>query len=416
MKAQAVSGDPDSRPPPSSFRFPYPSMSTTCQFFHHRVPFTTRSGAVLPELTLAYETYGKLNAARSNVVLLFHALSGSQHASGHCAEVPGTEGRWTEDCQAGWWNDFVGPGRALDTNKWFVVCANFLGGCYGTTGPASVNPATGARYGSQFPHVSIRDVVESQRLLLEHLGISNVHAVIGVSTGGLMAINFATVYPDKVRVVIPIATGGRTTVLNRLIIFEQIMAIENDANFLGGDYYPGPPPTYGLALARMISHKSFVHLDEIEKRARGELKQPDAHLRWYRLRDNIESYMLHQGTKFVKRFDANTYLRICEMWSTFDPVREADALDWSALLAPCRAAGQRWLVFSIDSDFCFYPEEQAALVAHLRDADVDVMHITVHSLKGHDSFLLEPLLYTPHLVYALDAPAVAPVERADPGI
>ena len=253
-------------------------------------------------------------------------------------------------------------------------------------------------------------------LLLAHLGVSKIHAVVGVSTGGLMAISFATLYPDRVKVVIPIATGGRTTVLNRLIIFEQILAIENDPNFNGGDYYDGPPPTYGLALARMVSHKTFVHLDEIEKRARGDVKQPDEGLRWYRLRDNIESYMLHQGTKFVKRFDANTYLRICEMWSSFDPVREAEADDWQSLLQPCARDGQRWLIFSIDSDFCFYPEEQAALVQHLRNAEVDVTHITVHSLKGHDSFLLEPLLYTPHLVYTLEAARCAPEPRQDPGI
>ena len=391
-------------------------MPTVCQFFEHRAPFTLRSGEVLPEFTLAYETYGRLNVDKSNVVLLFHALSGSQHAAGFCEEVPGTEGRWTEDCQAGWWSDFIGPGKALDTSKWFVVCANFLGGCYGTTGPSSVNPVTGKPYGSAFPHIAIRDVVESQVLLLAHLGVSKIHAVVGVSTGGLMAISFATLYPDRVKVVIPIATGGRTTVLNRLIIFEQILAIENDPNFNGGDYYDGPPPTYGLALARMVSHKTFVHLDEIEKRARGDVKQPDEGLRWYRLRDNIESYMLHQGTKFVKRFDANTYLRICEMWSSFDPVREAEADDWQSLLQPCARDGQRWLIFSIDSDFCFYPEEQAALVQHLRNAEVDVMHITVHSLKGHDSFLLEPLLYTPHLVYTLEAARCAPEPRQDPGI
>ncbi|HEX2748316.1 MAG TPA: homoserine O-acetyltransferase [Verrucomicrobiales bacterium] len=392
-------------------------MSTTCQFFHHRAAFTLRSGEMLPEFTLAYETYGRLNAAKSNVVLLFHALSGSQHAAGVCEEVAGTDDRWTEDCQAGWWSDFIGPGKALDTNKWFVVCANFLGGCYGTTGPCSVNPATGKPYGAAFPHVSICDVVQSQVLLLEHLGVRNIHAVVGVSTGGLMAINFATLFPERVKVVIPLATGGRTTVLNRLIIFEQILAIENDPNFNGGDYYDGPPPTYGLALARMISHKTFVHLDEIEKRARGDVKQPEKNLRWYRLRDSVESYILHQGTKFVRRFDANTYLRICEMWSSFDPVTEAGAADWAALLAPCRRHGQHWLIFSIDSDFCFYPEEQAALVHHLREAEINVMHITVHSLKGHDSFLLEPLLYTPHLVYALEAPRlVSETGRDDPGM
>jgi homoserine O-acetyltransferase len=392
-------------------------MSTTCQFYHHRAPFTLRSGETLPGFTLAYETYGRLNAEKSNVVLLFHALSGSQHAAGFCGEVPGTEDRWTEDCQTGWWSDFIGVGKALDTSKWFVVCANFLGGCYGTTGPSSLNPVTGKPYGAAFPHVSICDVVQSQVLLLEHLGIQKVHAVIGVSTGGLMAINFATLFPDRVKVVIPLATGGRTTVLNRLIIFEQILAIENDPNFNGGDYYDGPPPTYGLALARMISHKTFVHLDEIEKRARRDVKQPDENLRWYRLRDSVESYILHQGTKFVRRFDANTYLRICEMWSSFDPVREAGVADWHALLKPCMLQGQHWLIFSIDSDFCFYPEEQTALVHHLREHAVDVMHITVHSLKGHDSFLLEPLLYTPHLVYALEAPrSLTHAVREDPGI
>lgn len=389
---------------------------TTSLFYHHRAPFSLCSGELLPEFTIAYETYGRLNAGKSNVVLLFHALSGSQHAAGFCEDVPGTEGRWTEDCQIGWWSDYIGAGRALDTNKWFVICANFLGGCYGTTGPSSENPDTGKPYGASFPHVSICDVVRSQMLLLEHLGLCHVHAVIGVSTGGLMAINFATLYPDKVKVVAAIATGGRTTVLNRLIIFEQMMAIENDPNFNGGDFYGGPPPTYGLALARMISHKTFVHLDEIEKRARGDVNQPNEGLRWYRLRDNVESYMLHQGKKFVSRFDANTYLRICEMWSSFDPVREAGAAGWSELLDPCRRHGQHWLVFSIDSDFCFYPEEQASLVQHLREAAVDVMHITVHSLKGHDSFLLEPLLYTPHLVYALEAARPEPETLRDPGM
>jgi homoserine O-acetyltransferase len=262
----------------------------------------------------------------------------------------------------------------------------------------------------------VGDVVRSNLLLLDHLGIGALHAVMGASVGGLCAINLATSQPDRVRLVVPIASGCRTTVLNRLIIFEQILAIENDRNFRGGDYYDDEPPTYGLALARMISHKTFVHLDEIEKRARGDVRQPDEGLSWYRLRDNVESYILHQGTKFVRRFDANTYLRICEMWSSFDPVREAEAADWDDLLSRCRHAGHHFLVFSIDSDFCFYPEEQASLVRRLEDAGVSVMHITVHSHKGHDSFLLEPLLYTPHLAYALEAARPEPVVDADPGM
>ena len=365
-------------------------------------PFALKSGETMAEFTLAYETWGELNADASNAILLFHALSGSQHAAGVCPAVPGTDSRWTEDCQAGWWSDFIGPGKALDTRKWFVICVNFLGGCYGSSGPASINPATGRPWGASFPHVSVSDIVRSQMLLLDHLGIGKLHAVIGPSVGGLAAITLATLFPDRVRLVVPIASGAQTTVLNRLILFEQILAIENDPNFNGGDYYDGPPPLYGLALARMISHKTFVHLDEIEKRACGDVKQPGEGLAWYRLRDNVESYILHQGKKFVRRFDANTYLRICESWSSFDPVREGQATSWNSLLQRCREHGQQFLVFSIDSDFCFYPEEQAALVKNLREAEVNVMHITVHSLKGHDSFLLEPLLYTPHLAFALD--------------
>ncbi len=378
---------------------------THTQFFDHTPHdggFPLRSGESLPGFRLAYETYGRLNEAGDNAILVFHALSGSHHAAGFTREVPGVGDRWTEDVQTGWWDDFIGPGKAVDTDKFFVICANYLGGCYGSTGPGSINPVTGREWGSSFPHLSVADVVKSQTLLLDHLGIGRLLAVIGASVGGLMALHFATVYPDRVKLVVPAASGIRTTVLNRLFLFEQILAIENDPHFNGGDYYGGEPPTYGLALARMISHKSFVHLDTIEGRARGEVKPAGDQLSWYRLRDNVESYMLHQGKKFVSRFDANTYLRICELWSSFDPLAAAGAATWGDLLAGCREHGHQFLVFSIDCDFCFYPEEQAALVDQLRAAKVNVMYLTVHSdNKGHDSFLLEPELYTPHLSHAL---------------
>jgi homoserine O-acetyltransferase len=202
-------------------------------------------------------------------------------------------------------------------------------------------------------------------------------------------------------------------VLNLLALFEQILAIENDPHFFGGDYYAGEPPTYGLALARMISHKTFVHLDTIEDRATGEVKQPEDQLSWYRLRDQVESYMLYQGKKFVSRFDANSYLRFCEMWSSFHPLRDAGVDTWKELLTPCKEHSQQFLIFSIDSDFCFYPEEQAALVKRLREARVAVHYHTVHSDKGHDSFLLEPELYTPFLTYALEVARVAK-DQANP--
>jgi homoserine O-acetyltransferase len=365
-------------------------------------PFVFASGNTLPGITVAYESYGRLNADRSNAILLFHALSGSQHAAGVTTAVPHTDERWTKDIHHGWWDLFIGPDKALDTKRYFIICANYLGGCYGSSGPASINPATGKPYAGSFPPVRTSDVVQSQLALLDHLGIQKLHAVIGASVGGLLAINLATLHPERVKLVVPIASGCRTTVLTRLTLFEQVLAIENDPHFQGGDYYEGKAPEYGLALARMISHKTFVHLDAIERRARQDLKQGGDTLSWYRVQHNVESYMLHQGKKFVKRFDANTYLRIADMWLRFDPLRDAGVSSYEELFARSAAAGQHYLVFSIDSDFCFYPEEQAELVSHLEKAEVSNMHITVHSDKGHDSFLLEPQLYTPHLAFTLD--------------
>ncbi len=359
-------------------------------------PFFFRSGESLDHVQIAYETYGELNEDRSNAVLLFHAFSGSQHAAGHNPWVEGNE-FWTQECVSGWWDPFIGPGKALDTDRYCVVCANYLGGCYGSTGPASLHPATGQPYGSAFPHVTIADIVRSQAMLLDRLGIERLLAVVGPSTGGLGATTFATTCPERVRLVISIASGVKTTVLNRIILLEQILAIENDPSFRGGDYYGSGAPETGLSLARMISHKTFVHLDAIERRASKDVIHPGDRFSWYQAHDHVESYMLHQGKKFTDRFDANTYLRICEAWSRYDPVREGGAKDASDLFARSREAGHQYLVFSIDEDYCFYPEEQAALVEHLKLASVPHLYFTVHSEKGHDSFLLEPDLYTPHI-------------------
>ncbi|MEM6910590.1 MAG: homoserine O-acetyltransferase [Verrucomicrobiota bacterium] len=379
-----------------------PEATVSTQFFS--LPeFTFSAGPTLSGLQLAYETYGTLNADRSNAILLFHALSGTQHASGHNPSIPEIGKIWTEDCHLGWWSDFIGPGKAIDTERFFVLCPNYLGGCYGSSGPSSLNPATGCPWGSSFPHISASDQVQSAAQLLDSFGIQQLHACIGPSVGGLLALTFATNLPERVRHVIPIASGFQTTVLNRLILFEQILAIENDPNFHGGDYYQGPAPEYGLAIARMISHKTFVHLDAFEKRARQEILQEEEMLAWFRVRDPFQSYMLHQGKKFVERFDANTYLRINDMWSRYNALTEGGADSIEALFGRCQKAGQRFLIFSIDSDFCFYPEEQEHLHQLLHGAGVDSMHITVHSDKGHDSFLLEPAFYTPHISYILES-------------
>lgn len=362
-------------------------------------PFVTAGGESLASVTVAYETYGELNNDQSNAILLFHALSGSQHAAGINEAVEGTDGRWTEEMYGGWWDSFIGPGRALDTNKYFVICANYLGGCYGSTGPTSTDPATGELYGSRFPRVTVHDIVRSQLPLLEALGIDKLHATMGTSMGGMMALTLAFHYPTRVTNVIPIATGLRAHGLQQMHNLEQIIAITRDPGFQEGNYYGSAGPVHGLALARMISHKTFFYADMIEERARLDIVQPEVDIPWYRVSSVLESYMLYQGQKFVKRFDANSYLRIIDAWQQFDLFQDAKAAGIDPLFAQCQK--QKYLVFTIDSDCCFYPEYQEEICAELKKAQVSHMRLTVHSEKGHDSFLLEPNLYTPHLAYAL---------------
>jgi len=370
------------------------------KFFTIDEPYRLRSGELLPSVTLAYETYGELNGAKDNAILVFHALTGSQHAAGCNPAVPEADPYWVEEMHSGWWDAFIGPDKALNTDEFFVICANYLGGCYGSTGPASINPTTGTPYGSSFPRVSLIDVVDSQMALLDHLGIETLHAAIGGSVGGMMALSLACRYPDRVRNVVPIAAGLEVTALQRIHIFEQCNAIENDPHFAGGDYYDGPHPDRGLALARMIGHKVFVSLRAMEERAREEIVDRHETGGYIQIVNPIESYMWHQGTKFVKRFDANSYLRIMELWQTFDLVEQADGTDLGSVLSRCRK--QRFMVFTIDSDVCYYPDEQEEMVKALKRSGVSVRRVTVHSDKGHDSFLLEPELFAPHLIDVLE--------------
>lgn len=374
------------------------------QFFHISQPFPLDSGESLEAVTLAYETYGTLNTEASNAILVFHALTGSQHAAGINTAVPGVEPLWTEECVTGWWDDFIGPGKALDTDLYFVICINYLGSCYGSTGPRSINPQTEKPYGSRFPTISAADIVRSQLCLLEHLGIHRLHAAVGGSLGGMLAILLATRFPDRVKTVIPLVSGFHTTVLQRVQNFEQIVAIRNDPNFNDGDYYEGPLPKSGILLARMISHKTFVSLDVLEKRAKQEVIHQDIAGQWYELSTPIESYMFYQGKKFAERFDANSYLRIMDVWQSYS--LEAVTPD---IFRDC--GHQQYLVFSVDSDVCFYPEEQFAIVKALEEAGVPVKYITVHSNKGHDSFLLEPELYSPYIQFVLTDGSFEPSQK-----
>ncbi len=363
--------------------------------------FVTHRGDVIPEVTLAYEQYGEIDPDGSNVILVFHALTGSQHAAGFNPDVPGLDGRWTEEMHEGWWDGFIGPGKGFDTDRFAVICINYLGGCYGSTGPATIDPDTGQPWGSRFPQLALIDLVDSQVRLLREIGIRRLHAVSGGSVGGLMCAALATKYPDFVSTVIPVAAGLEVTSLQVLHNFEQMFAIITDPDFKGGDFYPGPGPELGLALARMIGHKTFVSLDALRERARNEIVRRE-NLGGYQVGHPLESYMLHQGQKFVKRFDANTYLRIMTEWQQFDLVGEVGVGGEALADLLERCTHQRWHVFTIDSDVCFYPDEQEQMVATLKSAGVPVRRFTVHSDKGHDSFLTEPELYAALLRDALD--------------
>lgn len=369
------------------------------EFNNPKKPLKLRVGGTLPRFTLAYEMYGRLNADRSNAILLYHAMTGSQHAAGVNTRVPGLDSRWTDELHEGWWEGFIGPGKALDTRKCCVICANYLGGCYGSTGPVSINPATGKRWGPAFPVLRMSDIVDSQMKLLDFLGVKTLHAVAGASIGGFLSLLTATRYPGRVEIVVPIGTGVETTIYQRILNFEQVTAIEGDPNFKGGAYYDGPSPDVGLSLARRIAHKTFVSLDALRERARSEVLSHKPPYGWYEMNHPVESYLLHQGEKFVRRFDANTYLRILDAWQWFDLVAEAGAKDFQDLFERCRS--QEFLVFSMDSDRSFRTEEQSKLVHLLKKAHVPSMWITVHTDKGHDSFLLEPRLYMPHLHHIL---------------
>jgi homoserine O-acetyltransferase len=366
---------------------PDPARSVETKFYDlpdDLLPFKMRSGETLDGVRLAYEIYGEISPEKDNVVLLFHALTGSQHAAGFNPRVEGVE-RWVEENQTGWWEGFIGPGLAVDTDRLAVICINYLGGCYGTTGPPSIDPKTGQPYGPDFPQVHLADIVESQLALLDRLGIYKLQAVAGASVGALLSLSLAARYPDRVGNVVILAGGFGGTTLHRMSNFEQKLAIFNDPNFNGGRYYDGPFPAAGLALARIISHKAFVSIDAIQARARNEVIDHPY------VTHPVESYFWHQGEKLVIRFDANSYLRIIDAWSNYELLDDTGARTHDEALTACRA--QNWHVFTIDTDACFYPEEQAALVAALEAAEVPVEWIKVSSPKGHDAFLTEPHLF-----------------------
>jgi len=357
------------------------------QFATANNPFLLEAGEELTSARLAYETYGTLNREKDNAILVFHALSGSQHAAGYRQSVSAQVDRlWTKECKTGWWDKFIGKDAVIDTSKYFVICVNYLGGCYGSTGPDSINSDSGQRNMASFPWISFVDIVRSQMKLVESFEIKSLLAVVGPSLGGLLALTTTMLYPEKVQRVISIASGLKLQPLQIIHNYEQIRAIESDPLFLDGNYTEDDPPRLGLELARMIGHKTYVSLSIMAERARENLMPQDKDGSGYRISHSVESYFNYQAKKFSERFDANSYLRIVNAWQRFKI--ENKTPDIKRLSPKFKA-----LIISIDTDVCFYPNEQIELYDFLRANEIKSDLHEVHSQKGHDSFLLEPDLY-----------------------
>lgn len=353
--------------------------------------FTFDSGDTLPGINLAYETYGELAADKGNAILLFHALTGSHHAHGRNEHLPEAGEFWQPENYDGWWDRMIGPGKPLDTNRYFIVCINFLGSCYGTTGPASLAP-DGEPWGSRFPLVTANDQARAQIKLLEAMGIERF-SLVGPSVGGMLSLAMTDLFPERIKSVIIIGASCQPPIEHKLSVFEQIIAIEMDEKYRAGRYPLADPPLRGLALARIICHKLFVYQRGLEKRARKGISDRQGMLTWYNPARNTESYMLHQGTKFAKRFDANAYIRIVNMWASFDLAQLSGRGSMDAAFQRYAQYGIPFMLFSISTDCCFSPRSISLFHRRLLKNGVQAEYKCIHSQKGHDSFLLEPELY-----------------------
>jgi len=326
-------------------------------------------GRALENVQVAYETYGTLDPDRGNAVLVCHALSGDAHV----ATGPGPDG----SVRPGWWEAIVGPGLAIDTDRYFVVCANVLGGCSGSTGPASTDPATDAPYNLRFPLVTIEDMVIVQARLLDTLGIPRLLAVVGGSMGGMQALAWATMFPDRLDGAIAAATTGRIGA--QAIAFNEVgrAAILADPAFAGGDYPPERPPAEGLAIARMVGHITYLSQESMREKFGRRLRDRDEHAFEFVSEFEVESYLAYQGRRFVERFDANTYLYM---------TKAMDYFDWQP---PTGGPLPRFLVTSFTSDWLFPTSQARELVRTLLACGAEVAFAEIDSPYGHDAFLLE---------------------------
>jgi homoserine O-acetyltransferase len=330
------------------------------------------SGATLSPVEVAYETYGRLNAAKSNAILVLHAFSGDAHAAGI-----------SETDKPGWWDNMIGPGKAFDTGKYFVICSNVLGGCRGTTGPSSINPATGCPYAMSFPVITIGDMVRLQKMLIDWFGIPRLLTVTGGSMGGMQALEWAVSYPDRVVSAIPIASTARHSA--QQIAFNEVgrQAIMADPNWSGGNYYDKQPPARGLAVARMVGHITYMSDESMREKFGRRLRDKEAFGFDFDVDFEVESYLRYRGSQFVNRFDANSYLYITKAMDYFDLTAGQRSL--GEALAPARA---RFLAISFSSDWLYPSYQSQELVRALRARNSDVAYVELQSNYGHDSFLV----------------------------
>ena len=353
----------------------------TPQFLRFSQPLPLQSGAQLRDYTLAVETYGALNEQRSNAVLVCHALNASHHAAGLHEGAPKSEG---------WWNNMIGPGKAVDTDRFFVISINNPGSCFGSTGPMHVNPDSGRIYGSDFPVVTVEDWVNAQARVLDAMGIGQLAAVMGGSLGGMQALSWTLQYPDRVRQALVIASAPNLSAQN--IAFNEVArrAIISDPDFHNGHFYAsGVVPKRGLRVARMIGHITYLSDDVMEQKFGRELRNAELSYNLQDIEFQIESYLRYQGDKFSEYFDANTYLLITRALDYFDPARAFNG----SLRAALARAKARFLVVSFTTDWRFSPLRSREIVKALVDNRRDVSYCEIDAPHGHDAFLLEDARY-----------------------
>jgi homoserine O-acetyltransferase/O-succinyltransferase len=350
------------------------------QIAHFNEPLTLKSGQVLPQFNLMYETYGELNADKSNAVLICHALSGHHHVAGKHHD---------DDKNPGWWDNLIGPGKPLDTNKFFVIGLNNLGGCHGSSGPLSTNPDTDRPWAATFPIVTVEDWVNSQARLADFLGIKQFAAVLGGSLGGMQALQWAIAYPERIRHALVIASAPNLTAQN--IAFNEVarQAIITDPEFYEGDYFNhGVLPRRGLRIARMLGHITYLSDDAMGAKFGRKLREGNINYS-FDVEFEIESYLRYQGDKFAGEFDANTYLRMTRALDYFDPAFEYGG-DLSAALSKVTAD---FLVVSFTSDWRFSPSRSREIVKALLDNELSVSYAEVTAAHGHDAFLMPDAHY-----------------------